>query len=139
MQGECGEVGQCMPHAQAPMQGGSCLFRPGENMCPGGPWTVREVVYESFDDERPCSACSCGAVDPEACAATIELFTDDECTMPHPAVSVGAGCQAMQGYAPRSARLVGDGAEGTLSCAPSGGDAMGEVIAVDAVTLCCTP
>lgn len=136
--GDCGDGAQCVPRAPAPMHEGTCVFRPGLHSCPGGPWSAREVLFEAWTDERTCSTCSCGAPDLGSCAPSVELFTDDACTAPHPAGLLDDACAPMQGYAPRSARREAGSTDLQIACEASGGEPGGSVEAVDPITLCCT-
>jgi hypothetical protein len=78
--GACADHGEtCTPSAPPSSGFLTCIFEDGDNPCPdGSPYSDRYVVYTSFDDERGCTACGCGAPD-FPCTAELGVFQDNMC------------------------------------------------------------
>jgi hypothetical protein len=125
-----------------------CIFRSGEYACPndeGNTFTEQHVFYDGVQDDRQCSACTCGAPTGSACTATISIYK-------------GAGCSGstvVQGLTISSSsetctdiQLPGQAlgskkAEATTylpgTCPAMGGDGSGIAIPTGSATLCCRP
>lgn len=60
-----------------------CVFQKGINECPATPgnvFTEQHVFYQGVQDDRQCSACSCGAPTGSACTATISIYKGNDLT-----------------------------------------------------------
>jgi hypothetical protein len=121
-----------------------CIYRDGDVACPGpgsGADFDRHVYYRDFDDLRTCAPCECGAPDGGACTVLAKAFGDAACSALVGATTIdsadGSLCiDITPGIALRSKAVdVALTAPGT--CAPGGGEAMGHVVPVGPVTLCC--
>jgi hypothetical protein len=55
----CAAQSQCVPELDNPLET-FCIYRDGDNACPSGPYTERTLYYDTIDDGRSCTACTCG-------------------------------------------------------------------------------
>lgn len=108
---------------------------------PDGPFTLRQLLYRDFDDQRTCN---CGQVE-GACEGVLATFDPaelrdpyQECVTNHRASSqqiVGA-CGGPLDASYVSFDLLDEG----VSCSIAGTDALtGEVFPTEPVTVCCEP
>jgi hypothetical protein len=114
----------------------ACVLQPGvATSCPSGYPTGPQVFYSGVDDERACSACTCGAPTGAACSIGIPAVSNcvDGTTL-----DAGPDCSAFTG-----GDLVKLGSPVTLnagSCAVSGGGAPGGVATgTGGTSFCCSP
>lgn len=130
-EGSCAD-GLCVPQPSAD-DGPMCFWREGDEPCPAGD---RTLIYDgSYEDQRECSACECstpsGACVYDAplgatyttnsCDQVDTLLQPDVCTLVPHAVSA----------------LIVSGTHPEVSCSPSGGEPVGEVVPAHVVTMCC--
>lgn len=134
--GESGKV--CAPGAEG---FSTCIMRDGEHTCPEGWGGARHVLYGHVEDNRACSACTCGAPSGGFCKVKYRIFSSPMCTVEESAENVSTGMVApCRDFMPGTA-LAGKTAElleytkGT--CTPSGGEVEGELVLADAMTVCC--
>jgi len=137
----CGAGESCAP---TPPEGFAlCLSVAGEGYdCPPE-YPDPFVVFDTVDDGRACSLCSCSDPSGATCSALVSLFTD-------------AACGALLGSFPVSSAMdnactdlppgVGLGSKEAVltvdtpgACAQSGGAASGELRPSGPVTFCCQP
>ena len=129
----------CVPHGLD--DGGVCIFREGEHVCPAGSYSQRSLFYKGFDDSRDCSACLCGEPEGE-CKGSVKSY-DGGIDSP--------GCNDENeqweitetgtcGGVPSTShwKLVGSPTF-TGSCGATGGEAMGSLAPIEPVTICCAP
>lgn len=77
----CDPDGICLPPVPDGFDPGVCVYRQGDEACPGDPWTVRALVYNGVaEDTRNCSPCSCGDVGALTCAGVVTPFASDDCS-----------------------------------------------------------
>lgn len=128
----------CQPTPATGFESGLCNYKPGEQACPGEPFTEQHVFYEGVEDTRMCTECSCGSPVNATCAATITVFTDNACTTG--AVSFSAGsCALLPGNPTITGRSAMITSMSPCACQPSGGESMGAVTATQPTTFCCVP
>jgi hypothetical protein len=139
----------CIPDDLLPPSFALCIFHEGEEDCPTDPenvFTERHVFYREVQDERQCSACSCGAPTGSACTATISIYKGNDLTcsgpalVPIPVSSQGATCLDIQ----LPGQALGSKSAGPTTylpgtCPAMGGDASGSAIPTKPATLCCRP
>ncbi len=120
----------------------TCIFFWGDDRdCPPS-YPLRHVVYDDYDDERTCAACTCGPPSSGKCQGLITLYEDTACGGPvtgllqvyaqaepqcfelDPGAGLGSRALTKVDYTPGS-------------CAPSGGGPVGAVIRVNPSTFCC--
>ena len=136
--GGCGAGEVCQPLPAQPFQPGLCIYKAGEQTCPGEPFTQQHVLYEDMDDTRACTECTCGSPGGGACTANITVYNDAACSTG--AVTFAAGACANLSLNPavagRKAQIV------TMTagkCTASGGDPIGTVTPTQPTTFCCVP
>lgn len=136
--GGCDAGQACQPSPAAPFQPGLCIFRSGDQDCPGAPFTDKHVFYEGTDDTRGCTACSCGGPMGATCSANITVYADGGCSMGGVTFATGA-CGLLSGnpaVASWTAQLLPINA-GT--CPASGGEPTGDFVPSQPSTFCCIP
>lgn len=134
----CGAFESCAP---APPEGFVlCVSVAGEGYeCPKD-YPRPYVVFDTVDDARACSPCTCSEPEGAECAALVSVFTDGACGAllgSFPLVSDEPGCFDLpsgSALGSKSATLATD-KPGT--CKPSGGAASGNVTLAGPMTLCC--
>jgi hypothetical protein len=126
-----------------------CILQKGENDCPTDPenvFTERHVVYNGVQDDRQCSACSCGAPMGSACTAVLSIYKGADLTCSGLALeqttisSSSSKCIDIQ----LPGQALGSKSAGPTTylpgtCPAMGGDASGSAVATNPVTLCCRP
>ena len=73
----------CLPEEPIPPGFKVCIFQAGEHDCPddeGNTFTEQHVFYDRVQDDRQCSACTCGAPTGSACTATISIYKAAGCS-----------------------------------------------------------
>ncbi|MCA9711133.1 MAG: hypothetical protein KDK70_35150 [Myxococcales bacterium] len=130
----CGE-GACVPEVAAGE--GVCIVREGEHTCPLSDYTQAFTFYRGVDDTRRCSACECGG----SVGCRVEVHTDDTCAgVPFYQTSLSRDvCEALSTVVPEQTDSVGVLVEATGACEAQGIEPIGDVIALDPITLCCRP
>ncbi len=127
-----------------------CIFREGEHACPTDPgnvFTEHHVFYSGVQDDRQCSACTCGPPTNSACTATVAIYKGNNLTCIDPALatipisSKSSTCIDVQlpGQALGSKKSVGPTTYLQGTCPPMGGDASGSAIPTEPDTFCCRP
>jgi hypothetical protein len=62
---------------------GRCLSDVGREGCPtepGNVFTEQHFFYKGVEDDRQCSACTCGAPTGSTCTAKISIYEDTTCS-----------------------------------------------------------
>jgi hypothetical protein len=119
-----------------------CIVRDGDRACPEG-WSDKHVFFDHVDDSRTCSPCACSAPSGSACAGSISVFKDSDCSVPLPlTLSLDATGPSCHTVPPGSA--LGSKAAGPLTytpgtCQPSGGEPIGSTTPAEPSTFCCRP
>lgn len=138
----------CLPPDPPPPGFALCIVQKGENACPtdpGNTFTEQHVFYEGVQDDRQCSACTCGAPTGSACTATISIYKGGGCSGPTfaqiPISSANAVCIdiALPGQALGSKKSPGSTTYLPGTCPAMGGDGSGIATPANPTTLCCRP
>ena len=126
-----------------------CVIHEGDTTCPkdrGNMFTERHVFYGDVNDDRQCSACSCGPPAGSICTATISIYKSGNSTCKNPAsaqIPITSETTICVDIAPVGQALGSKSAGPTSylpgTCAPIGGDASGSATKTDATTFCCRP
>jgi len=110
-----------------------CIEQSGDVACPGVVFVNSHIEHVGANDDRSCSACTCGTPSGVSCGGTIADFKDTGCTQPNG--DLGLNPTACSGYA-------GGGVE--YQAAPSGGSCgaatvtpTGVATPTGDVTVCC--
>lgn len=140
--GACGDGGSCLPTPGNPLVPGLCIWSEGDMACPGGPYALRNVFYDAFEDARACSACACADPSGVDCQALVEVHANASCgnlraSIDDPMAGVCYDIDNGSSYAPRSGRMIVYGTQGG-ACSPAGGQPMGEASPTGPITFCCT-
>ncbi|MEO5727126.1 MAG: hypothetical protein ABI134_02960 [Byssovorax sp.] len=140
---------KCVPDVVLPGFTGWCILQKGENDCPTDPgnvFTERHLFYSGVQDDRQCSACTCGAPTGSACTATVSIYKGTELTCSGPTVTQttisSSSPTCIDNQLPGQA--LGSKSAGPTTylpgtCPAMGGDASGTAVKTDPVTLCCRP
>ncbi|MDI1450805.1 hypothetical protein [Polyangium sp. 6x1] len=119
----------------------SCILREGEHPCPEGWGSERHLLYGDIQDNRECSACSCGPPTGGTCAVYAAVFGAPACSEAKAGGEVSAGmiapCHDVMPGAPLSGKTADllNYTKGT--CMPSGGEVVGDLVLANAATVCC--
>jgi hypothetical protein len=140
--GGCGGGNICQPKPPLPFLPGLCIYKPGDQSCPAGPFAQKHVFYEAASDTRGCAACSCGAPVGGSCTISMSIYSDPfQNTCNSIVTTFNAGdCANLNGNPAvygRKAMVTQQPAGGT--CAPSGGQPNGTVTPTEPTTFCCAP
>jgi hypothetical protein len=118
--------------------GGACVRRDGDEMCPTE-WQ-QVVAYQSADDTRDCSACTCDASGVACTGGSFVVSDDGSCnggSTPDVTVS-GTSCVSVQQHLDGfTASYQANAGTVTGSCVPDGGAPVGGVTPHGPVTFCC--
>lgn len=120
--------GGCLPSTPDAHQ--MCIWAAGEAACPPGPWSQQVITYGDVDDDRDCTACSCGTPT-GSCGGYVEL-NNQGCGVIYLGDASPGTC-AVQPAASHATYYP----EPDASCTPSGGSLVGGVAPTDAITYCC--
>ncbi len=120
-----------------------CVFQTGDVDCPGfGPYTEKHVFYDSYDDTRACSPCTCGAPTGSTCSSKVSIYTDGACsTLAYQATvdATGPACHDVPAGTPLGSKSATPPTYAPGACSPGGGMPMGAATPTGAATLCCLP
>ena len=132
----------CVPSDDPIEEGFSlCLYREGERDCPPA-WSIRHVFYENFDDSAACTPCTCSDPMGGVCSGLISVYQDGGCSTPLVSYFTtsddsAATCTGVLPGAALGSKEVTDVSYQPGSCAPSGGDPVGDPIPLQPSTFCC--
>ena len=121
---------------------GACILHDGDQVCPDG-WTGdRHVLYQHVDDARACTPCGCDPPSGGVCQVKWRAFSDSSCSTEVNANNISAGMMVPACYAlDPGIALSGKSAEllnyTKGSCAPTGGELVGDLKLDGQVTVCC--
>ena len=141
----CADPGTlCVPTDEPSEEGFSlCLYsdNEGDPECPPG-WPDKRVFYKDYDDSLECTPCMCSDPMGGACSALVSVYQDDACSMVLNSSFVtsadpAAKCHELFAGAALGSKAVTDVSYQPGSCAPSGGELVGEPIALQPSTFCC--
>ena len=127
------QLAVCELGPDAPTEARTCISRQGDAICPEGDYVQRVLAYRDLEDERSCTACTCGDAE-GACGATVTLKGGESCAAGGPDEGPEDTCLTSD-TPTRSVELEYNGPD--LTCEGSAVEAEGEVQPADPVTLCC--
>jgi hypothetical protein len=139
----------CLPDDPPPPGFRVCIFHEDEMDCPtepGNVFTEQHFFYKGVQDDRQCSACTCGAPTGSACTATISIYKGNDLTCSGPALvsipvsSVEPVCFdiALPGQALGS-KSAGPTTYLPGMCPAMGADPSGSAVKIKPATFCCLP
>lgn len=140
---------KCLPPDVIPPGFALCIFHEGDRDCPGDPgnvFTEKHIFYNGVQDDRQCSACSCGAPTGSVCSAQISIYGGNDLTCGGPTLaqipisSANLACLdiTLPGQALGS-KSAGPTTYHPGTCPPMGGDASGSATPIQPDTFCCLP
>jgi len=113
-----------------------------EHPCPEG-WPERHTGWESVEETRFCSPCSCSSPQGGFCEVRVKVYEDEACTNEQGGLVLTSNNSAKCTDLVDSTALASQTAEIITSepgtCAPSGGEVSGEPFTQWPVTYCCLP
>lgn len=139
--GVCGDPGKtCVPKQDSAPGFSQCILylREGDTDCPVE-YPEKHVFYDSLQDERGCTACTCGPPEDSTCTVLVSAYEDQRCTMLLGAVTLtldepkclgGPGLELGSMEAKWITNEPG-------SCAPLGGERTGQLIPQTDSVYCC--
>ena len=140
----------CLADAPIAPEFKACIFSGSEKECPvelaDNVFTEKHVFYHGVQDDRQCSACSCGSPTGSVCKAQISIYDgmDLACgpspLVPIPITSADVTCLdiTLPGQALGS-KSAGPTTYLPGTCPPEGGVASGSAIPTIPMTVCCRP
>lgn len=137
-QGDACDGGTCLPATPPGFDARWCITADGEQACPDATYSQPLIVHRNVTDSRTCSTCTCSVQGTPTCPGHIDEFYQPFCLIPGPDIAVGGGCQesgvdGMDGWS-----FSYDGTPPSYGCGGSGSVAMGDALAADPMTICCT-
>ena len=130
----------CLPELKSPL-GAWCVYREGEHDCPAAPYSERSVYYESFDDQRSCSECTCGDSSGKCTGSFTFSYNNSGSNCPgdwsNGSASFSSCLVPIDNTKPSQISVSTPVPDG--SCPPLGGELQGEIGLEGAVTVCCAP
>jgi hypothetical protein len=126
----CSAGGTCVPQLDEGLEPELCIYRDGDHECPAD-YTEKTLRFQSFNDDRACSACECE--EPTgSCGGAVSGHSASSCS--DLGIAYNAGCTAQPSVLPAYLRYHRDS---NLSCTPTGGELVGSAEAAEPVTVCC--
>ena len=136
----------CLPPDPAPPGFALCIFHEDEMDCPteqGNIFTEQHFFYKGVEDNRQCSACTCGAPMGSACTATISIYKNPMCSglLDQKTISSSSStCTDIQ----LPGQALGSKSAGPTTylpgtCPAMGGDGSGSATPTKSATFCCRP
>jgi hypothetical protein len=138
----CADPAQkCVPTAEPPPPGYlQCVYQDGDILSCPTDFPLRTLLYRDYDDSRHCTPCGCGDPEGSLCKGVATIYGDQSCTLPLQLsfpTSQFAPCGDVPAGSALGSKTV-SGLEYTPgSCMATGGEPMGDVIAVEPRTFCC--
>jgi hypothetical protein len=135
LQGGCAGGQVCVP----PGAGRLCVAAAGALACPAGsPYTQSQLFYQSVNDARDCSACSCNPPVTVFCGTGQILGSNDvvACTGTTVVESAPAACTMDNGS---TARKLDETNATKAPCTPSPVGPTGTATPAGPMTICCAP
>ncbi len=126
----------CAPKPAAPLSPGLCVYKSGTEDCPAGMYAFPTALYDSIQDGRSCSECTCDAPVKVDCSGVTTMFGDMACANEVNAFDHDGMCH-VGAFSFKSYKYVQTGPSGG-HCDPVGGDLKGTVSAGNALTVCCS-
>jgi len=139
----CEDPGRiCVPAADPDAGFRQCIRARGDMACPGQAYSKKFVFYEGYEDQRACTACTCGAPMDSVCTAFVSVFKDASCTDPViPGVPASSDDPPCLDLTPKGQPLGSKSVSGVTyhpgTCEAGGGEIEGTVVPVRPITFCC--
>jgi len=145
--GACNADQHCVPVREEGFM--QCVYADGDVDCqaededPEPEYTKKYLVYESFEDHRVCSPCTCGPAKGSVCSSTISLYPSATCIDATFKASASSAKPTCLDINPAGQAITAKTATEPLYqpgvCQPSGGEVSGDVEKIGVRTICCLP
>lgn len=137
----CGTTDLCLPPAGREFGAGTCIFKTGDNPCPGTTFTTRHVLYSDFTDTRGCDPCGCDVVTGVVCHGKVDIMDNPaNCSNPTATITDFSGNQCVT-VSNSQVKLINwtidTGYPQGGSCASIGGGPSGSATPINPTTFCC--
>jgi hypothetical protein len=136
----------CLPPDPLPPGFALCIFHEDEMDCPTEPgniFTEQHFFYKGVQDDRHCSACTCGAPTGSACTAALSIYKDATCSAPLSQNTISSSSETCIDIQLPGQALGSKSAGPTTylpgTCPPGGGEGSGIAIPTKPATFCCRP
>lgn len=129
--------GVCLPVAPPGFEDRWCVMAEGEQACPAGPYSVPRIRYRSLADTRSCTPCGCNVQGTPTCAGPFREYTL-LCSVQLDEVPIDGECHLSYAGAISGWNVRYDGPGATFQCANNAPTPVGEAVATDPITICCT-
>src|SRR5439155_14169506 len=127
----------CAAKPSPPFGSSLCIWQKGDVACPGAPYSVKRIYYDSATDTRDCSACTCDPPTSVTCSGVkVATFADGECPA-NPAGSITASGACLSAPASTSVVQASSSSVGVGSCAAKAVTPIGSVTPTGPTTVCC--
>lgn len=137
--GECNGGQTCVADTDAPL----CVWAEGDVECPGDGFGVKHLVFgPEVEDNRSCTACTCGEPEGTCVTSGVDLYTwEDNNCMPElfslPTDMPAVGCVTSDFAVFDASYPVGAIPTPQTSCEAGTSSASGDVTTQGPVTVCC--
>lgn len=130
----CMDGGVCLPTPPEGFESTWCLSRIGDESCPAGPYTEKQLFHTGVEDDRDCSNCTCGTSAQDCTAAVLEVFSEPDCGGEPSGTVEGTQCTAVVGESFTRSQPNAETCAVVASPEPEG-----SITPVGEVTFCCLP
>ncbi len=130
--------GVCVPEPTGGFEPDVCVWQEGDQACPAGLYPKKRVFYQTFDDARGCTPCTCSPMQGASCSGgSVNFYPKDSCinSQASPTVTV-ASCVDADVSAKLSVKL-GGVTTSVGTCDASGGEPTGTLAGAAPITVCC--
>ena len=137
-QADCDAEFVCVQEGASPFDEGLCIWREGEEPCPAdSSYTERAVYYRGVEDDRSCTDCTCAEPEATCIDGEANFYSSSECSgTPTDTRSDEVVCAVTSDLDTGWATFQADA---SVTCRAIGGAAQGTAVAIDPITVCCTP
>ncbi len=134
---DCQPGSVCAPKPMAPYGAALCISQAGNLSCPTQGYTSKQLFYGGVDDQRDCTACTCGNPAGASCDATLDVYmsTDGSCTGTPDLYGAPFSCDSVD--QPVDLRFVVTSQNGSCAASPVG--PTGAATPTSPTTFCCLP
>lgn len=134
---DCKAGSVCAPEPMAPYGAALCISQAGDLSCPVQGYTSKQLFYGGVDDQRGCTACTCGSPTGASCDATLDVYmsTDGSCTGTPNTYGAPFSCDVVD--QPVDLRFVVTSQNGSCAASPVG--PTGAATPTSPTTFCCLP
>jgi hypothetical protein len=130
--------GACLPALPPGFDARWCISSVGATECTDPYYSQLVLVHQSVDDTRGCTDCTCTQQGAVTCPGSVHQYFEPFCGIPAGGVAVDGACHGSGVSGSDAWSFQYDGTPPTYGCAGSASIAMGDAIATDPMTICCS-